>query len=284
MSDRDFGWAIPIMQLGYAGRGLVYVTIAAISLYTIWQGGQAQGTSAALAQLEGSLWGTAALVSIAVGLLCYMVWRIICGTYDLEDEGSGGKATIARMGQVVTGLIHGALGVAVLILAVTAKSGGGEGSKIAEITGQIMSLPAGIWLIGIAGVITAGAGAYYLKKAWKEEYREKLEANHFTRNWNWALKAGVAAQGVTVGIIGVFLVIAALQADPSQAGGMGKAFSWLSGQIYGQILVTALCLGLAGFALFCFVNSAYRIIPKASGDDVQTLARKAKNKGQAAAA
>ncbi|MFQ6547886.1 DUF1206 domain-containing protein [Aestuariibius sp. 2305UL40-4] len=281
MQDRDFGWAIPMMQAGYAGRGLVYLAVAGISLYTIWQGGEAQGTSAALAQLEQSAWGTAALIAIGIGLLAYMLWRVVCGLYDLEDEGTGAKAAIARTGQIVTGLIHGALGFAVFAIMLSAASSGG-GSKIAEFTGQVMSLPAGIWIVGIAGAITVGAGLYYLKKAYKEEYREKLEANHFTRNWNLALKAGVAAQGVTVTIIGVFLVVAALQADPSQAGGLDRAFSWLSGQIYGQILVTILCVGLAGFSLFCFVNAAYRIVPKAAGDDIQSLASKAKAHAQSA--
>lgn len=38
--------------------------------------------------------------------------------------------------------------------------------------------------------------------------------------------------------------------------------------------MTGVCLGLLGFALFCFVNAAYRIVPKVSGPDVQTLAAK----------
>ena len=79
---------------------------------------------------------------------------------------------------------------------------------------------------------------------------------------------------MVVGVVGLLFGFAAWQANPQQAGGTGEAFSWLSGQVYGQILVTGVCLGLLGFALFCFVNAAYRIVPKVSGPDVQTLAAK----------
>ncbi len=292
MSDKDdFGWAIPTMQAGYAGRGLVYAAIAGFSLYAIWQGGQAQGTGSALKQLESTTWGSTILVLIAVGLLCYFVWRVVCGIYDLEDYGTDAKGMFSRAGQITTGVIHGVMGIAAFAILFSAAggssgggaaesggSGGGGGSTIAEWTGKIMSLPAGIWIVGIAGLLTVGAGVYYLVKAYTEKYRENLEANEFTRNWNWMLKAGVAAQGVVVTIVGVFLCIAAWQADPSQAGGLDKAFSWLSGQWYGQVLVTLLCIGLLSFAIFCFVNAAHRIVPKASGDDVQTMAQRAKRK------
>jgi hypothetical protein len=126
--------------------------------------------------------------------------------------------------------------------------------------------------VGLVGLAVIGAGIYYLIKAWRESYRQHLRANRFTLRYNWALRAGVAAQGVTVLIIGGFLVAAALQADPSEAGGLGQTFNWLAAQTYGQLLVTLLCLGLLGFALFCFVNAGYRIVPKVADEDVETLA------------
>ena len=126
-----------------------------------------------------------------------------------------------------------------------------------------MSAPAGLWIVGIAGVITIGAGIYYIYKAWTGKYRKFLRGNEVTRNWDWVLKAGLIAQGVVIGIIGGFLLYSALTANPNEAGGTGEALSWLSEQAYGQILVTAVCIGLLGFAIFCFVNALYRIVPKA---------------------
>lgn len=264
-------WAMPIMRLGYAGRGITYVAIAGISLWTIWQGGQAQGTSEALATIETSPFGIVVLLAIGIGLLCYTVWRVLDGIADFEKEGDDATGWIGRAGMVVTGLLHGLIGIAALALAAGQDNGGEGNSAIVAATQAVMSAPFGIFLVGLAGLLTIGAGIYYLHKAYTQSYREKLRANHFTRNWNSALRAGVAAQGVVVTIIGSFLVYAAWRADPQEAGGLSQTFDWLSGQVYGQVLVTALCLGLLGFALFLFVNAAYRIVPQLSDPDVQRL-------------
>ncbi|SFS09554.1 DUF1206 domain-containing protein [Yoonia litorea] len=271
MAQEKLDWAMPVMRAGYTGRGITYVVIAAISLWTIWQGGQAQGTGDALRTVETSPFGTVLLVAIGVGLLCYTLWRVIDGFFDLEDEGDDIKGFVARVGMIVTGLVHAAIGIAALSIAF-GSNGDQGGSQIANAVQAVMSVPFGIWLVGIAGIATIGAGIYYLHKAYTQSYMQKLHANHFTRNWNTALRAGVFAQGVVVTIIGVFLTYAAWTTDPAQAGGLGQTFDWLSQQLYGQVLVTALCLGLLGFAVFLFVNAAHRIVPRISDPDVTNLA------------
>jgi len=273
----DFSWAIPFMRAGYAGRALVYAVISIYSLYAIWRGGQAQGTAEALRQLETAPWGNAVLAAIAIGLLAYAIWRCIDALWDLEDYGRGGKGAVARIGMVVTGLIHGALGIAAGALLFAAGGGrGGQGGTITQIVSDMMRDPGGRWAIGIAGALTIGAGIYYLAKAIRQSYRNHLRANRFTLNWSRVLQAGIAAQGVVVSFVGGFLVWAAWTANPYEAGGLGKTFDWLAAQTYGQILTTALALGLLAFALFCLVNAMHRIVPKAAGDDTVTLARKMK--------
>ena len=56
---------------------------------------------------------------------------------------------------------------------------------------------------------------------------------------------------------------AAWRANPDRAGGIGRTFSWLVNQPYGQVLVAAICIG---------VNAGYRVVPKVSGGDIETLA------------
>lgn len=280
--SHDLSWSIPVMRTGYAGRGLVYAVVAGFSLYAIWHGGQAQGTSSALKNLETTALGGLALALIVLGMVAYAVWRFVDSFYDLEAYGSGGKGAIARTGMIVTGLTHLAIGVAAFSLLVS--SGGGEGgSSITKAVDAVMGWPGGRWIVMAAGLVVIAAGIYYIHKGWKEKYRQHLRANHFTTNWNWLLKAGLIAQGVVIGIIGLLLLYAGLQHDPQQAGGVGEAFSWLTGQPYGQVLVAIICVGLLGFAVFCFVNAAYRIIPRVAGDDVETLAARLEAKARRAA-
>ncbi|SEM88214.1 DUF1206 domain-containing protein [Palleronia pelagia] len=277
MAQNDLDWSIPIMRAGYSGRALVYLVVAGFSLWAVSRGGQAEGTMTALQSLERTAYGTLILLAIFVGMLSYAVWRLIDAAWDLEDYGSDGKGLIARIGMVVTGLIHLGIGIGALLLVFTA-SGDGGGSTIAKAANTVMGWPGGRLLVGAAGVVTVGAGLYYLKKAWNREYRTHLIGNPVTRNFDPALRGGVASQGFVVTVIGGFLVYAAMTASGSEAGGLGKTFDWLSGQPYGRVLVGLLCVGLLGFALFCAVNAAYRIVPKASHGSLDTLKAKFKQK------
>jgi hypothetical protein len=279
MAQRDFSWAKPIMQAGYGGRGLVYTVIGGFAVWAIWQGGSAGGVKEAFRALETTAGGGIVLGLIVIGMAAYALWRVLDAAFDLEDYGDGAKGAVARAGMVVTGLAHLLIGLAALTLLVGSPGGdsaGGGGSNLVQAVSEVMSWPFGIWLVGIAGALTVAAGLYYLAKAWRKSYLQHLRGNEATLRWNGLLRAGVAAQGVVVTTVGVFLISAASAADPGQAGGVGQTFSWISGHPYGRLLVTALALGLMCFALFCFVNARYRIVPKAEGGDIETLGARLK--------
>lgn len=266
-APRSFTWAVPFMRAGYAGRALVYLAVSGVSLYSIWQGGEAKGTAEALEWLHGG-WGTALVVLIALGLFAYALWRAVDSFWDLEAYGSGAKGLVARAGMLATGLVH--LGLGVLALAVLLGPGSGAdggGGRISALLGT----PAGQAVLAAAGVLTVAAGGYYLRKAWREGYRKHLRACPATVHMNTALKVGIAAHGAVVAIIGLLILQGAVSSSGAQAGGLGSAFDWLSARAYGRVLVTALCLGLLAFALFCLVNARYRIVPKAEDPDAETL-------------
>lgn len=270
MPDTDLSWSVPVMRAGYAGRGLTYLVIAGASLFAILQGGQAKGTGEAMQAVGSTPGGIVVLILVALGLFAYTIWRLVDAFWDLEAYGSDAKALIGRAGMVVTGLIHAALGVAAVSLIFG--SGGGGNSKIAHYVGEILALPYGRWLIGAAAICTIGAGIYYVHKGLTESYRENLTGNRFTMRFNWALKAGLVAQGLIVGLIGAFLGLAALHGDPESAGGLQQVFDFLRAQPFGNVIVAVICVGLLGFSLFCFVNARYRIVPRVAGDDTETLA------------
>ncbi len=274
VEPEDFAWAVPIMRAGYAGRGLVYLVVAIVSLWSMWQGGEAQGTKEAMLALDG-IWGMLVVALVAAGMFAYAIWRLVDSFWDLEAYGTELKGIIARCGMVVTGLAHAGVGVlAITALGLRSSSASGTG----KILSAVLQAPGGNVALGLAGLLTMGAGCYYIHQGAAQTYREHLSANHFTMNWNWALRAGVVAQGIIVFIIGGLILYAAMKSDPSQVGGLGTVFEWLREQPYGQILVAGLCVGLLGFSLFCFVNAANRIIPKAADDSTLTMTAALKRK------
>ena len=269
----DYSWAVPVMRAGYAGRGVTYLAVAGISLWAIWRGGDAEGTSSVIDTLGGSAWGVVVLWIIGLGLIAYAIWRGLAAVEDLEDYGTEAKGLVARAGMVVSGLVHGALGAAALGTAL--RGGGGEdgsGGGVSAAVSTVLGWPGGRWLLLAAALCTIGAGLYYAHKGIAAKYRDKLAANAFTTRYDLVLRAGVVAQGVVILIIGGFLGSAALNGNAEEAGGLDRVFDWLANQPFGNVLVVALCLGLLGFAFFCFVNAAYRIVARVSGGDVSSLA------------
>ncbi len=272
MRDDALAWSVPVMRAGYAGRGLTYLVVAGFSLWAIWHGGQAQGTGSALAQLETTTGGGILLALIALGLLAYAVWRLIAAFLDLDAHGSEAKGVVARISMAISGLLH--LGLAFAALSLLISSGGSEGeSRIGQWVGTVMGWPGGRWLVGLAGLAIMGAGAKYIIEGWTAGYEKYLASSSFTTRWRNALRIGDAAHGVAIAVIGLLFLLAAWRADPSQAGGLAGAFDWLGSRAYGRLLVAALCLGLLGFSLFCFVNACWRIVPRVAGDKTETLAR-----------
>lgn len=267
----DLNWTIPVMRAGYAGRGVTYLAMAGLSLFAIWRGGDAKGTSSTMDTLATSWWGILALWLIAFGLGAYAVWRLTAATEDLEDYGTDAKGLVSRVGMGVTGVVHGGMAG----LAVAAALGlEGSGGGIPGYVSMTLGWPGGWILIGIAGVCTAGAGIYELYKAWTASHRDHLCANPFTRHWDWAIRAGIAAQGILISIIGLFLMLAAWTGRSGETGGVERAFDFLEKQPFGNAIVAGMCFCLIGFAFYCGANALYRIIPKVSGDGLDTLRAK----------
>lgn len=271
MQNDALAWTVPVMRAGYVGRGLTYLAVAGFSLWAIWHGGDAQGTSEALAQLETKIGGGIALFVIAVGLLAYAVWRLLAAALDLDAHGTSARGVLARLGAAIGGAIHLGLaaGAAGLLLK-TAQSG--DGAAIEIWVERVMAWPGGRWLIGAVGLGIIGAGMKFLVEAWTESYERVLASVPFTWHWRIAMRGGIAAHGLTVGTIGILFLLAAWYANPYRAGGLADAFDWLAKGTYGRTLVAALCLGLAGFAGFCFINARWRIVPRVAGDSTESLA------------
>ncbi|HEX8151415.1 MAG TPA: DUF1206 domain-containing protein, partial [Pyrinomonadaceae bacterium] len=71
-------------------------------------------------------------------------------------------------------------------------------------------------------------------------------------------QVGLTARGVVFGIIGAFLIQAALHARAHEARGLGGALLALEQSPYGPWLLGAVALGLVIYGLYMFVEARYR--------------------------
>ena len=80
-----------------------------------------------------------------------------------------------------------------------------------------------------------------------------------TKEWTIRFgRFGLAARGIVFGVIGIFLIIAALQHNPDQAKGLGGALGELSQQPYGQILLGVVAMGLIAYGIYTLAEARYR--------------------------
>lgn len=283
--DRAPGWVVPVMRAGYGARGVVYALVGGLAVLAAWHGRHAEGTASALQSLKDRDWGMAALALIAIGMFCYAAWRAIDSVMDLEEYGNDLRGLISRGGLMTTGLIHALVGVYVLALLAGSAAASGDGEGAESLTRMVMVQPFGRYLVGVAGLCTMGAGAYYAHKGWSGAFREKLHLTEVSRRLNGVMAFGLYAHAVVVALIGGFLFWAAWTYDPSQAGGLSQAFGTIRQAAFGQVMLGIVALGLVAFAVFCFVNAVYRIVPaRVDADSTRTLAHAVREKAAEARA
>jgi len=73
-------------------------------------------------------------------------------------------------------------------------------------------------------------------------------------------QAGLSARGVVFGIIGVFLIQAALHSNAGEALGLSGALRALEQQSYGQWVLGIVALGLVAYGFYMLVLARYRRI------------------------
>ena len=68
---------------------------------------------------------------------------------------------------------------------------------------------------------------------------------------------GYIAKGIAVGVAGVLFVVAAVTANPEQAGGLDAALHTLASLPFGPIILWIVGAGLVIYGLFCFARARY---------------------------
>ncbi|MEH6808727.1 MAG: DUF1206 domain-containing protein [Hyphomonas oceanitis] len=265
--NTTLGW---LMRAGYAARGLVYLVVGALALFAAINGGEAEGTTGALAYIFSRPLGAFLLAFVAAGLFAYTLWRLVDGVMDLENEGDDAEGYANRAGQIMSGLTHAVLGVSALTILWKGHASD-DGNSAANWSAMLMQHPAGRALVITAGITTLGVGIYLFIKAWQASYRKDIRCTPVTERLAPFLRYGLAAHGFVLLIVGGLILYAGLTAHAEHAVGFGEALEKLETQPFGRTLLGATGVGLMGFALYCFVLSRYRIVPRLAPSDLPTL-------------
>lgn len=256
-------WVERLARMGFAARGVVYIIIGWLAfLAAFGLGGKKTTAGGALATIAGQPFGKLMLTVVALGLVGYAVWRIVQGVVDPEHKGTDAKGLAKRFAYVLSGIAYA--GLALTATQIVRGAGGVERGETQDATARLLAQPLGQFLVGAVGLIIIAVGINTVYIAVKEKYRDKLKLAEMSpaeqRGATIAGKIGLLARAVVSGLIGAFLLQAALRANPNEARGLDGALKVLAQQTYGPWLLSIVAVGLMAFGVYSLVEARYRRI------------------------
>jgi uncharacterized membrane protein YidH (DUF202 family) len=276
VSNRPPAWVDPLMRFGYTARGIVYVLVGAFAFVAFVDGSRTPDSKTALGTLLHMPFGKVLLAVIALGLLAYALWCFIDAGFDLDDKGNDAKGWTARAAKIISGAVHVAFALSVRALAIGSDSPSSGADRTEHWTGVLMQQPLGRSLVAVVGGIAIAIGAQHFVAAFRQKYKRHIRYTRAAQRLDPVLRLGLVAHGAVVTIVGIFFVWAAWTADPSRAGGLRDALLIVRNADASQTLFAGVGLGLLGFAAYCFVQAAFRIVPRCVPPDLETLASRAR--------
>jgi Domain of Unknown Function (DUF1206) len=257
------GWYAVLARAGLLAKGVSYgiVGVLAIKL-ALGDGGKATSRQGALQSLAHSTFGKVLLILLALGFASYAIWRFVQAYAERGDDSSAAKTWGKRAGYVGRGLIYAGLTYSTVHILAGSGRQQSQTQKAHHTTAAIFSWPAGRWIVGIGGAAIAAAALWNLYRGLSRNFENKWETGRMSeRERKWGGRAGMAghlARSVVFGLIGIFVIKAALNYDSKDAIGLDGALRKLANASYGPYLLGLTAFGLICYGLYCLVDARYR--------------------------
>ena len=256
--SRAFEW---LSRAGFVARGLIYGIVGILALkLALGHGGKLTNQQGALQTVAHQPFGKLLLTLVAIGLGGYAMWRLARAAIGHGPEGA--DSGVERVGAFGSGVFYGALcALAIeILLGADSKSAGSAKKETAGVLGW----PAGTWIVGIAGVVMIGVALYQGYRGITKKFLDDsktAEMGPRTRKGISALgTVGHVARMIVFGLVGIFLVKAAVDFNPHAAVGLDGALAKIVHRSYGPVALGIVAVGLVAFALYSLSDARYRKI------------------------
>ena len=139
------------------------------------------------------------------------------------------------------------------MLAIRFATGDGQSSSSSqqETTAGVFGWPGGQWIVGAAGLVLIGVGAWHIRKGLNKHFLKQIDTSDASpkalRLVTRLGQIGFPGKGIALIGVGALLVWAAVTFDPSKARGLDGALRTILELPFGQILLTLVALGIAAF-------------------------------------
>ncbi len=246
-------------RVGIFSYGITHLLIAWLALQVAFGGGgqEQANQKGAFQQLAEQPFGRVLLWVLLVGFVATALWRLsqaIWGYSYVSDNTKKIRKKAASGSKVVV-----YVGLAVLAAQTAAGSGGGGGGQ-QKATAGLLGLPGGQFIVGAIGLVIIGVGGRKVYQGWKKKFLDDMSLPSDQRARQVAERTGQVgfiAKGISIALIGVLVVVAAIRFRPDEASGLDAALKGLAAQPFGPYLLALVAIGLAAYGVFCFFDARY---------------------------
>ncbi len=266
---RDHPGIVKFGRAGWFAKGVIYLVAGVLALLiaakaSAWSSSVATpdkeasptGALKTIAQMSG---GPLLMWALAAGMLVYAAWRVVSA---LLPGGADAKAWVVRLGFLVSAVIYTTFAVTAISLARSAGANADGNATVTATSQGVMEHAGGRFVIGVVGVITIAAGLYRLAKGVRGDVTDELDLSGLSpQRRRWTERLGVIGEigrGLGVGLIGFFLLRAAVTYDAAQATGLDGALRRLATETWGLLIVVVIGVGFAAYGLFCLATFTHR--------------------------
>jgi hypothetical protein len=262
---RRHPWVITFGRVGWVAKGVVYTLtgLLALKVGTDQIGGsqdsEEANQSGAISEIAQQPYGQALLWLLALGLFVYVAWRLVTVALPAENDG---KAWLNRIGYTVSAIVYVALGVSAVSLAQNpgkaGETGDREDAKVEQFTADVLGWTGGRLLVGLAALIVIGIGVAFAWKGIGGSFAKQVE-HRPVGPFSWKVihamgVVGWVGRGAMMGLIGWFVLRAAVEFDASEAHGLDESLRRVSDSTLGTALVLVVAVGLIVYGAFCLVT------------------------------
>jgi hypothetical protein len=253
-------WPERLARLGLAARGVLYIVIGILTFRVAFGHYEDQASqNGALKEIASQPGGLVLVWIVAIGLIGYALWRLLSAALGPAADPVATDAK-QRVKALAEGVSYGVVAIiAIKVATGSSSSSSGGGQKQAA---TVLSWPGGQFLVGLAAVVIIGVGAFFVYDGWTADFTKELKIGGMSPTARKAVIAlgrfGRIALGVVFGIIGVLVMVAAVQYEPDKAKGVDGALKTLAGQPYGKWVLSAIALGFLAYGVYGLAEAKLR--------------------------
>lgn len=243
-----------VRQIGLIAKGVVYSLLGGLTaMAAAGLGGDISGKKGVIQFLLGLPAGKVLVSIVALGLVCYALWRIYQAYRDPKNDDNDDNRWATRFRYLYSAVFYGAIAFT-FAKALFAGSSSGGGDKKKAVLAELLDKDWGPWVIGAIALIVAGQALFQFWQGYSAKFLKKIDDQpEDNRTYNlikYSGRFGYYARGVVFGIISFFLfkVISAHSAEAYS--GTEGVFQYLLGLSFGKVLMGIVALGLVGYGVF----------------------------------